>query len=1209
MPPSQRSSTHLNTLPAAFSTDWASVLARRGAILQRLTDKTGRPVLYVDREHCLRFTNQPFLDWMQRTRAEVLDQHASVVFGQAGYQFYAPFLRRAESGEICEAETQSKVRTDRHIRVAFLPDLMEDGRAAGTYVLVHDVEDEYQVRQQLVAKEAEQRAVLDSIGIPVSRSDRELRYRFVNRVACEWFGWSAEQMLGRTWAEVIGEDQFSRIRSFAERALAGESVAYTREASFRNRRDIVIRVQMFPERDLAGSVVGVYVSITDVAQDYRLQKELADSERRIRMIADGVGIPINYVDTNWRVTYYNRPCDEMYAREFSNALGRHIRDVLPQAVFEQIEPHYLRAFSGERVEYERLAEVKGRGNRWVRVNLLPDFGPSQAVVGVYSVVADIHEDVLLRETLMAQERQLRLFADNIPESIAYIAADGRYRFVNNAFLRRRGFSRHEVIGRSYQEILAPLPAAETVIEHYRRALAGEPQAFEREVTHADAGRRGMKFVLVPDIDATQRVQGVYAMGIDVTDLQVARDEIAERENELRVAMDSLPHPMVYLDASLRYRLINRRVEEMFGLPREQLVGRDLKEVFGERRYLDAKVHWDRALAGETFTVERQIGTDPKTMRWMLTRYTPRTDGDGRVIGLYIAGTDIDDLKRTEINLRRANWLLTSHFENTPLAVIEWDAEFRVLRWSPQAERIFGWNEAEVRDLPRAQWKFVVEGDREQAEAVFNRMVLHHEPRTSSLHRNYRKDGRIIWCEWYHSSLRDEDGRIVSVLSLAQDVTTRVLAEERLVHQATHDSLTGLPNRTMLQDRLRLAISRARRTGHRVAALFIDLDRFKEVNDTLGHRIGDELLCEMSARLGRMVRDVDLLVRLSGDEFMIVLEEVTDLESPRVVAAKLLDEIRLPTRIKGHDIHVSASIGISLFPDDAEDVDSLMKNADMAMYRAKELGKNAFELFSADLAARGSAMRLMESALRSAVVRNELELYFQPKVSLADGVVTGAEALLRWHHPTRGMVGPAEFMPLAEETGLIHEIGDWVLNASCRQLSQWQESGLGHLHLAVNLSAGQFQATQLARRVMALIEREGCNPKNLELEITETGMLRDPEGVGKTLSALREHGIRVAIDDFGTGYSSLSHLKRFPIDTLKIDRTFVADMERERGGAAIVAAVIALARALEIRVVAEGVESEDQLSALRALGCDAYQGYLFSRPVPREEFEAIARRAR
>ncbi len=1176
----------------------------RDRILANLADTIGMPLLYVDVTHLMQYANLPFLQWVGRTESEVCGRHASEVLGNIAYSYYRQFLARSEGGESCSTETISKIRVERHIRVSFHPDRGANGDVRGTYIYVQDIDEDVQLKRRLIAKEAELRTIADNIAMPISRSDRSLRYKYVNRVACEWFGRPEQDIIGKTWAEVIGPGQFAQIEQYAKQALSGKEVSYTRVADFTNRVRVPIRVNMFPEVAADGSVVGLYVTIADIEAEYRAQAELAERERQLRLVTDNIGMPLGYFDANGRVGFLNRTSEDWLGAKGDEARGQPIETVFPADVVDALEPHVQRALSGQRAVYERMAFIHGRDSRWVRGILIPDKRDDGTVVGFYSVLMDIHEDVLLRESLLAQERQLRLYTDNIPESIAYLDLEGRYRFVNNTFLKRCGRTRHEVIGRRYEEILE---SGASALEgaHIERAFLGESVTYERVVNGESAAGNWFRVLLVPDKDPEGRVLGLYMLGVDITDIRQAQEALKAREEELRVAMDSLPHPMVYIDANYRYQLINRRVEEMFGMAREKLVNRDLRELFGERRYNDAKPFWDRAMAGETVTVERQLGTDPATQRWMLTRYTPRLGSDGRPIGLYVAGTDIDDLKRTEISLRRANWLLSSHFENTPLAVIEWDSKLQLRRWSPQAERIFGWAESELIGRSLESWRFTVEGDAEQANAVMDRLIRHGDPRASSLHRNYRKDGRIIWCEWYNSCLRDENNELVSVLSLAQDVTTRVLAEERLVHQATHDSLTGLPNRAMLQDRLRLAISRARRGGQRVAAMFIDLDRFKDVNDTLGHRIGDELLREMAQRLGRVVRDTDLLVRLSGDEFMVVLEQIEDLEAPRLVASKLLDEIRKPTRIEGHDIHISGSVGISVFPDDAEDAESLMKNADMAMYRAKEHGKNTFEVFSADLAARGHAMRSMENALRSAVVRNEFELFYQPKVSLESGRVVGAEALLRWHHPTRGLIAPAEFMPLAEETGLIHEIGDWVIDAACAELRNWQQQGFGELTLAVNLSAGQFRASQLAPRVKERVMREKCDPRFLELEITETGMLRDPEGVGRTLAQLRDFGVRVAIDDFGTGYSSLSHLKRFPIDTVKVDKTFVAGIDVDMGDHAIVAAVIALARALEINVVAEGVETAAQLDELRKLGCDAFQGYLFSRPVRSQEFKTLA----
>ncbi len=1046
-------------------------------------------------------------------------------------------------------------------------------------------------------------ALVNLISTPLAISDCELRFLYVNRVMCEWFDRGEDEIIGHSWRELFGDVLFAAMKPYLTRATSRESVTYELDGSFPGHRAGRIRVEMKPFRDVNDCLAGIYLLITDIEEDHRLRQKVSNGERQLRLVADNIGMPISYVTADERIAFYNKTGEELLGVPEKAVLGKSINEAFGEMVVSMVRPHLNKALGGEHVTYERLAEYPGRDSRWVRGHLVPDRRDDGSVAGIYTVLTDIHDDVIMRDNLREQERQLRLFTNNIPASIAYIDCDRRYRFVNNTFLQQRGKSREDVIGRTTEEILGA-DAARLADPYVAKAMAGETVTYERLVQSVDGQSRWFSVRTVPDVDTDGRVQGLYIVGIDIHDIKVAQATLESSESELRIAMDSLPHPMVYVDRDFRYRMVNKRVEAMLGKSREELLGKNLREVFGEKRFAEVMPFWQRALRGETVTAERLIGTDPATQRWMVVRYTPRYDNTGNIIGLYSAATDINELKRAEIDLRHANWLLSSHFENTPLAVIEWDPAFRVRRWSSQAEKIFGWREEELAGKHYRDWKFVVESDATQADAMTEKLIGKREPRATILLRNHRKDGRVIWCEWYNSSLRDDAGNIVSILSLAQDVTTRVLAEERLMHQATHDSLTGLPNRAMLQDRLRQAISRARRGGHRIAAMFIDLDRFKDVNDTLGHRIGDELLREMAARLGRVVRDGDLLVRLSGDEFMVVLEQVTDLESPGVVALKLLEEIRQPSRIEGHDIHISGSIGISVFPDDAEDVETLLKNADMAMYRAKELGKNGHQVFSADLAEHGSTARLMENALRSAVVRQEFELYYQPKVDMQSGGIIGAEALLRWHHPTRGTLAPGEFIHLAEESGLVHEIGDWVLQSAFAQARRWHDAGFTTLRIAINLSAGQFRATNLAERIRERIGREGCRPQSIEVEVTETSMLRDPDGVGRALASLREMGLRVAIDDFGTGYSSLSHLKRFPIDTLKIDKSFVADLLTDRGDSAIVSAIIALARALDMDVIAEGVETAAQRDMLAAQGCDAYQGFLFSPALPAAQFQAM-----
>ncbi|MDQ6917430.1 MAG: EAL domain-containing protein, partial [Pseudomonadota bacterium] len=535
-----------------------------------------------------------------------------------------------------------------------------------------------------------------------------------------------------------------------------------------------------------------------------------------------------------------------------------------------------------------------------------------------------------------------------------------------------------------------------------------------------------------------------------------------------------------------------------------------------------------------------------------------------------------------------NWMLSSHINNTPLAVLEWDRDFRLVRWSPQAENIFGWRAEEVLGMPITGSQLTHEADRPAVVELINKLMAGEEPRATGLNRNYRKDSETIWCEWYHSCLLDEQGRIVSILSFVQDVSSRIQAEERLQYLATRDALTGLPNRLLLQERLGQAIAQAKRSGRRVGVLFIDLDRFKNVNDTLGHRIGDELLKRVTSALSETLRETDLLARLGGDEFMVIVDDFDDPAVLSRVAQKLQDAIAHPFRIEDHDIYVTSSIGISVYPDDSDDPEGLLKHADVAMYRSKELGRNTYQFFDADLAARRMKQHNLESALRTAVKENALKLHYQPVVRISDRVIIGAEALLRWHDEEHGDIAPQVFIPLAEESGLIHILGDWVLRTAAEQCAAWRKAGLP-LTMSINLSGRQFYRDDLAERISQIVREAGCEPSWIELEVTESSLLHDLDSIKKVLQHLREQGFSVAIDDFGTGYSSLSHLKHFPIDTLKIDISFIADLETDPGDAAITEAIIALAKGLGLRVVAEGVGTRAQLEFLDARGCHCFQG--------------------
>jgi len=433
--------------------------------------------------------------------------------------------------------------------------------------------------------------------------------------------------------------------------------------------------------------------------------------------------------------------------------------------------------------------------------------------------------------------------------------------------------------------------------------------------------------------------------------------------------------------------------------------------------------------------------------------------------------------------------------------------------------------------------------------------------------------------------------------LEREMGERERAEERARVLAFHDALTGLPNRLLFNDRLKLALSQADRHHRKLAVLFVDLDRFKLINDSLGHSLGDILLRQVADRLITTVRHSDTVARLGGDEFTLLLPELHGPEDAARTARKILRTIRKPFSLEGREVFATPSIGIAMFPEDGEDVDTLLKNADTAMYRAKDEGRDNFQLYTSAMNVHALKRLSLESGLRRALPNRELRLWYQPVVNLADGEIHGFEALLRWQHPMLGLVPPSEFVPVAEATGLIVPIGPWVLRTACEQVRAWQETSQRPLSVAVNLSARQFEQADLTEQINRALDETGLPPETLELEIVESSAMRNAESAIKTLAQIKNTGVRISIDDFGVGYSSLSYLRRLPIDTLKIDRSFVRDITIDPGDAAIVTAVVGLARTLKLRVVAEGVETREQLDFLRRQGCDRMQGYLMSAPLP------------
>jgi diguanylate cyclase (GGDEF)-like protein/PAS domain S-box-containing protein len=525
---------------------------------------------------------------------------------------------------------------------------------------------------------------------------------------------------------------------------------------------------------------------------------------------------------------------------------------------------------------------------------------------------------------------------------------------------------------------------------------------------------------------------------------------------------------------------------------------------------------------------------------------------------------------------------------------------RVLRVNKAFERMTGYSRHEI--LGRSAK--MLQGPRtDPATLAYLRSKLRaREPVQVEL-INYRKDGSEFWVELNIQPIFDDNGELKYWISMQRDVTERKRSEDRIWWQANHDALTALPNRYLYQERLGKAIAEAERRGHQVGVLFFDLDRFKQINDTLGHTVGDQLLKEVSQRLQDRLRSDDTIARVGGDEFTILLPCLTQARHATVVAQKLLDALNAPFFIEGHDLYVTASIGITIAPDDGNDITALMKNADVAMYRAKDMGRGSYRLYQENMNARALDQLILETHLRRALERDEFILLYQPQIDLKTGLMFGVEALIRWENPHLGRVSPAMFIPLAEETGLIVEIGEWVLQEACRQGARWQRTGRDW-RVSVNLSAKQFEQTNLPDQVRSAFRSSRFPADLLDLELTETTLLRGNDAPAM-LKRLKELGVRLSVDDFGIGYSSLAYLRKFPLDVLKIDRLFVQDMLEDRKSEALVRTLIALAQEMDLEVIAEGVETEPQRNMLTALRCNGMQGYLVSPPVSAKDVEVIA----
>jgi diguanylate cyclase (GGDEF)-like protein/PAS domain S-box-containing protein len=942
---------------------------------------------------------------------------------------------------------------------------------------------------------------------------------------------------------------------------------------------------------------------SDAEERDRAHEALRESDRQFRELAEHVAAA-TFIYRGACFVYVNAAAEELTGHSRETLLAMRFWELVHPDDREMVRERGLARQRGEDVpaRYEfRIAHADGEP-RWV------DFTAGTVTyAGEPAALGTCFDVTPYRRAQEALTRQALVF-DHLYDAVIVTDLQGKVIDWNRAAERVYGFTRGEVLGRTVELWLYPEEARD-LTGRILETLDGDGR-WQGEVRFIRKdGRRGVsETVVVPMYDAAGARIGALGVNRDVTDRKRAEEMLRASEERFHLMLAGSQQLFFYVhDVAGTFEALSPSVRDVLGYEPEALVGKSY-----------SFLHTGHAMDAEVDAQTRRTAESGEPNTYMV--FSRHRDGHpvalelvetgvrkgGRVRGVHGFARNVTERIRAEERLRESEERYRTLFEESRDAVYMSTLDGRMIDANQAAVDLFGYPRAELLSLRLDDLYHDASDRRRFRDEIFRAGYLRdYEMRLR------RADGSPVHCLLSATLRKGGDGKVLGFQGIIHDISERKRAEEALAYGALHDALTGLPNRALFVDRLSQALERVRRAGEKsFAVLFLDLDRFKVVNDSLGHGVGDQMLVEIAARLERLLRPGDTVARFGGDEFTLLLGEVATPIEATHRAEKVLDALAVPFALDRHEVFTSASVGIAVSAGGSEDPEELLRNADAALSRAKVLGKNRYEVFDRGMHAEAMERLQLETDLRRALDRGEFTLHYQPVVEVEAGRIVGFEALIRWNHPERGMVQPGAFIPVAEEMGLIHPLGRWVIEEACGAAKRWGGDGAagGGLRVSLNLSAAQFSQADLVEHVERTIGECGIRPGVLHFEITESVILEHAGPAQDMLSRLRALGVVLCMDDFGTGYSSLGYLHRFPIDELKIDRSFVARMDTDARNAQLVQAIIALARNLGVKVVAEGVETAEQLAALRALGCEYAQGFLFSRALPEADADALLARA-